>query len=164
MAEVLVGIGSNIEPEKNVIKAVSALREQFGVVALSPVFESEAVGFKGANFFNMVASFHFDGELAELAERIRGLELSLGRSPDARKFSSRCVDIDILLFDDLVVDTPVQLPRAEILFNAFVLWPLAELAPEKKHPINGNTYRELWRAFEHQQKLWQVEVDFGHEK
>ena len=72
-----------------------------------------------------------------------------------KKFCSRTLDLDLLTYDDVVIDTPVRLPREEILYNAFVLWPLAELVPEGIHPTTGKSYAQLWRAFDKQKQRLQ---------
>jgi 2-amino-4-hydroxy-6-hydroxymethyldihydropteridine diphosphokinase len=158
MARVFVGIGSNISPAINIPAAITELVKHFPDLRCSRVFESEAVGFDGENFYNLVAEFSSSLSVTELSGLLRQIELQLGRSASAQKFSARTVDIDLLLIDDLVMDEPVQLPRAEILENAFVLWPLSELAPELKHPIAGFSYRQLWQSYDRQQRLWPISM------
>jgi len=71
------------------------------------------------------------------------------------------LDLDLLFFDDVVCDTPAQLPRDEITKNAFVLWPLAQVAPEFIHPTNNMPISVLWQQYDKtQQKLWKVELSF----
>lgn len=159
MSEVILSLGSNIDRERNIRSALNALRADFGEVAISPVYESEAVGFQGEPFLNLVALIHTDLPVGELSRRLRALEADHGRVRGGGKtFSSRTLDIDILTCDDLagVVDG-VELPRDEILKHAFVLVPLADLRPEGMHPTERKTYRELLteRGFEGQ-KLWRI--------
>ncbi len=98
----------------------------------------------------------------ELSQCLRTIEKDNGRRRDGPKFSSRTLDIDILLYDDLVGDFGgVQLPRDEILENAFVLLPLSELAPDRVHPVSGKTYGQLWRAYRADgQRLWPIDFDW----
>lgn len=163
MARVYLSIGSNIEPETHIRSGVSALRTQFGQVELSSVYESAAVGFDGDNFYNLVAAIQTNMSLAELAEQLRAIEDAHDRSRAGPRFSSRTLDIDILLYDDVVLkEGKLVLPREEITKNAFVLWPLAEIAPTLQHPVLKQSYAELWAAFDKDsQPLWQVEFDFG---
>lgn len=149
MARVLLGLGSNIERERYITAGLDALERLFGDVALSSVYDSAAIGFEGQPFLNLVAEVLTQMPLAELAATLRHIEVEHGRPPDATRFSPRQLDIDILTYDDLVgcIDG-VQLPRDEILENAFVLCPLAELSPESLHPVQQRTYADLWREYD----------------
>ncbi len=159
MARVYLGVGSNIERERYIVAGLDALQDLFGEVVLSPVYDSEAIGFEGMPFLNLVVRVNTDLEVGELARRLRHIEFEHGRLPDATRFSARQLDIDILTYDDRVgTEEGVELPRGEILENAFVLCPLADLAPEEKHPVVGRTYAELWRDYDQgSQSLSRVE-------
>lgn len=157
MTEVFVSIGSNIEREKNIRSGVAALRERFGELRLSTVYESEAVGFQGDPFYNLVASFETDATPEDVVAALRAIEDRHGRVRTGPRFSSRTLDIDLLLYGDAVFDVPVVIPRKEITRNAFVLLPLAELAPDVLHPVTGSSYAALWEAFDKaSQPLWPV--------
>lgn len=149
MAEVLLGLGSNVDRERHLREGVAALRELFGPVQLSPVFESDSVGFAGSPFFNLVVLIDSDWPVGKLQRQLREIEYRLGRSPSQRKYSPRTLDIDILTYGDLVGEFDgVMLPRGEILDNAFVLWPLACLVPSWLHPEVRRSYDELWQAYD----------------
>ncbi|MBK8970763.1 MAG: 2-amino-4-hydroxy-6-hydroxymethyldihydropteridine diphosphokinase [Hahellaceae bacterium] len=149
MTEVLVGIGSNIERHHNIQLAAHTLRQQFGAVDFSPVFEAEAVGFKGDPFFNLVARFECSVSLLALQRILKGIEAQSGRTGRESKWSGRTLDIDILTFGDAVgVMDGIVLPRPEILENAYVLLPLATLVPTLLHPQRKQTYQSLWQNFE----------------
>jgi 2-amino-4-hydroxy-6-hydroxymethyldihydropteridine diphosphokinase len=157
MARVYLSIGSNIEREKHVLAALDALREWFGSLALSPVYESEAVGFVGEPFLNLVVGVDTALTVGELSARFKQLEADNGRRRDVPKFSGRTLDLDILTYDQEVGQLDgVELPRGEILKNAFVLKPLADVAPRDRHPVSGRTYFELWQSYNRDQKLWPI--------
>lgn len=146
MTEVFIGVGSNIDRERNIVSGLSTLRRQFGPLQYSPVYRSAAVGFEGEDFLNLVVRFDSVLTVGALSRALREIEGQHGRSPGAPKFSSRALDLDILLYGDAVGEVEgVALPRAEVLFNAFVLQPLADIAPSARHPVAQQTYRELWQ-------------------
>ncbi|PFG10010.1 MULTISPECIES: 2-amino-4-hydroxy-6-hydroxymethyldihydropteridine diphosphokinase [unclassified Marinobacter] len=143
---VLVGIGSNQNREACLQVALDALADWFGELALSPVYESQAVGFDGSPFLNMVAGFNTAMPLAELSRRFKQLEANHGRLRGSARFAAQTLDIDILTYGDQVgVFCGVELPRAEILVNAFVLKPLADVAGSRLHPQRGQSYQDLWQ-------------------
>ncbi|HEB82009.1 MAG TPA: 2-amino-4-hydroxy-6-hydroxymethyldihydropteridine diphosphokinase [Gammaproteobacteria bacterium] len=149
MATIFISLGSNIEREKHTRAGVEALQKAFGKLRLSSVYESEAVGFKGDAFYNMVIACDTGLPVHEANAVLRAIEDAHGRDRSGPKFSSRTLDLDLLLYDDLVLDeNGLVLPRGEILKNAFVLWPLAEIAPDRVHPQAGKRYAELWQAFD----------------
>lgn len=148
MAEIFISIGSNIDRERNIRGGVAELRRQFAELRLSRVYESAAVGFAGDAFFNLVAAARTDKPVAEVLTVLRAIEDRYGRDRRGPRFSSRTLDMDLLLYDDLVLTAPCRLPRQEITQNAFVLWPLAELAPTARHPLLQQTYAELWAQFD----------------
>lgn len=149
MATVYLGVGSNIERERYITAGLDALTGLFGELALSPVYESAAIGFDGQPFLNMAVRVETELAVGELLKALRHIEFEHGRPPNATRFSARQLDIDILTYDDLVgtVDG-VELPRGEILTNAFVLRPLADLAPEVLHPVVGESYSALWGRYD----------------
>ncbi|MGR6749427.1 2-amino-4-hydroxy-6-hydroxymethyldihydropteridine diphosphokinase [Aeromonas veronii] len=148
MTTIYISLGSNIERDRHIRAGLDALHAEFGELRVSRVFESEAVGFNGRPFYNLVAAAETDLSLATVCQRLRAMEFAHGREPDAKKFAPRTLDLDLLLYGDLVCDTPLVLPRGEVLTNAFVLWPLAELAPKLRHPVDGRTMGELWQAYD----------------
>lgn len=143
------------------------LQSQYPSIVFSRVFESEAIGFKGDNFLNLVAKFDFNDakgtgrseSLSGLIHSLKAIENQLGRKRSDKKFSARNIDIDVLLFGELQTKLPIELPRSEILENAYVLWPLAELAPNLKVPASDKTYDAYWSEFDKSsQKLVPVEL------
>ena len=153
-----LSLGSNIEPERQIPAALASLQQMFGELTVSPIYESEAVGFDGDNFYNLVVGITTQLPPRELAASLRSIEAAHGRVRGAEKFTSRTIDIDLLTFGQRVIDEPgIQVPRDEILRYAFVLKPLADVAPRELHPVVGHSYGELWSQFDAaEQKLWRV--------
>lgn len=162
LAEVLIGIGSNIDSRRHIALALDALDNQFGPLTLSSVYQSAAIGFAGEDFLNLVAGFNCVLPLKHLHCWLRKLEADFGRRPDSTKFSSRAIDLDILCIDDAIGEFDgMVLPREEILSNAYVLRPLAELVPEQLHPLRQLSYRALWQAFDRgEQRIHSVDFDW----
>lgn len=163
MATIYISLGSNINREKNTRAGIAALKWAFGDLTLSSVYESESVGFVGDAFYNMVISCEVGSLVHDTNQILRDIEDANGRDRNGPKFSSRTLDLDLLLYDDLQLDdNGLKLPREEILNNAFVLWPLAEIAPDLKHPETKASYFELWAAFDKSRESLRP-VDFSFE-
>tara|TARA_R110001599_G_scaffold353591_1_gene594129 strand:+ start:20054 stop:20566 length:513 start_codon:yes stop_codon:yes gene_type:complete len=161
MAWVYLGVGSNIERERYIVAGLDALEGLFGPLVLSSVYDSAAIGFTGQPFLNLVVGVDTQLSPGQLARQLRHIEVEHGRPAKASRFSARQLDIDILTHGQLSGTVEgVELPRAEILENAFVLCPLAELASSEVHPIAGKTYRELWQAYDRGSQQLQ-KVDFS---
>lgn len=156
VTRVFISIGSNIEREANVRSAVQALREHFGVLQLSSVYETEAVGFTGDPFYNLVAGFTVPvqshdtlSQAQQLMNTLRAIEADHGRQRHNTKFSARTLDLDLLLLGDADLhEQGLDVPREEITRYAFVLGPLAEIAPELAHPLLHQSYLQLWQAYQ----------------
>ena len=161
MAHIFISIGSNINRRFHIQAAVSELKQHFGAVELSSVYESEAVGFDGNAFYNLVAAAKTDLSIAQCVSVFKQIEDSYGRDRSSARFSGRTLDLDLLTYDDVVCQQPVELPRAEITENAFVLWPLAELAPDVILPGSGQSYASLWQQYDKPQKLWPVPFEWS---
>lgn len=157
MPQVYLGLGSNQKREYFITAALDALAEAFGNLEVSPVYECESVGFKGNPFFNLVVQLETTLSVGELSRCLKIIENNHGRDRNASKYSPRTLDVDILLYGDYVgVFDGVHLPRGEITENAFVLRPLADLAPDALHPSLQQSYAELWRDYTVPQKLWPI--------
>ena len=149
MATVYLGLGSNIDPEEHLGRAVRRVRERYGEIEASAVYRSAAVCFEGYDFLNLVVRLHSDETPTQICEEIERLHDLSGRVRSGGKWASRPLDIDLLLYDDLVVDeSPVRVPRSDILEYSFVLRPMAELAPDLVHPATGKTMLDHWQAFD----------------
>lgn len=157
-----LSIGSNIQPRENILLVLKILRRHFRQIRCSSVYESEAVGFDGDNFLNLVLATETDDSLEDISDYLKELEDDTGRDRSAPRFFGRTMDIDILTYGDLSgCHGGVELPRAEILEHAFVLQPLAELLPDARHPVTGKRYRDHWEAFRKpEQKIWPIDFDW----
>jgi 2-amino-4-hydroxy-6-hydroxymethyldihydropteridine diphosphokinase len=159
MPKVFLSIGSNIDREKNLDSAIRRLGARYAPLTLSSVYESETVGFQGDNFYNLVAAFDTDESLDSIAAFITQIEVAHGRQRNEKRYSSRTLDIDILLYGNLVRhDRFYDIPRSDIKQHAFVLLPLVEITPDSIHPETGKSYKQMWREFDQaKQRLRKVE-------
>ena len=149
MTRVYLGLGSNIRPEANVRLGVEELRKRFGAVDISPVYRAPAIGFDSDDFLNLVVAVDTELSAEAVLEEIEAIHDVAGRERDAsNKWVARSLDIDLLLYGDLVSpERPLRVPRSDVLEYAFVLCPLAELAPDGVHPVTGRSFAEHWAAF-----------------
>jgi len=142
-----ISMGSNIEPERNLRSAVEALRERFGTVRLSPIYRTAAVGFEGPDFLNAIVAIESDVHPFALNDWLHALEIAHGRDRRDKSYSNRPLDLDIIYFGKLVLEGPgdFMLPRPE-LRHAFVLKPLADIAPHFVDPVRGASLESLWES------------------
>ncbi|WP_455917607.1 2-amino-4-hydroxy-6-hydroxymethyldihydropteridine diphosphokinase [Pseudomonas cerasi] len=162
LTQVYLGLGSNIERERHLRAGLDTLASFLADMRCSPVFESQPVGIKSGPFFNLVVSAYTDLPLMELDRRLKFIEADNGRyAPDRKGLP---LDIDVLLYGELVGNFDgLILPRAEILKNAFVLWPLSLMAPDRVHPEVGKTLAELWRDAQIDQVLAPVAFEWQNQ-
>ena len=161
MAHVFIGVGSNMEREKHIRAGIRALKAEFGNLRISTIYENRAMGFDGADFYNFVVSCETGLEADEVVKRLHRIEDDYGRDRSKLCLSSITLDLDLLLYDDLVIShESFELPRSDVDRYAFVLCPLAELAPDLRHPVSGKTYARLWSEFDRSaQELRRVGFD-----
>ena len=151
MPEVFLSLGSNVEREKHIPAAIDELQSRFGPLTVSSIYESEAVGFEGDPFYNLVVGFCTDKPVLEIAQILAEIETAHGRTRECKKFAPRTLDIDLMLYgDQKIQDGRIKLPRDEIVRYAFMLEPLAEIAPTHQHPLFGKTFAVLWAEFDKQ--------------
>jgi len=145
MSRAYLSLGSNLEPEKHLRAALAELRAKFGAIVVSPVYRCKAVGFDGPDFLNLAVAIDTDLSPQALNDWLHALEDRHGRRRGVPRFSSRTLDVDIVLYDDLVMtgEGHLELPRPE-LRHAFVLKPLADIAPQAVHPLSRKAMAQLW--------------------
>jgi 2-amino-4-hydroxy-6-hydroxymethyldihydropteridine diphosphokinase len=143
MPDVFIGVGSNVDPERALRAAVVALERRFGALRCSSVYRSRAAGVAAADYLNMVVAFATGVGVDALREGLAAIETAAGRSRVDPKVCR--LDLDLLLYGSRV-DAGQRLPRAGVFELAFVLGPLAEIAPELAHPLTGARCRSAWSA------------------
>lgn len=149
MTDVFVAAGSNVEPHKNLRAALTALEQVYRPLRISPAYRNKAVGFAGDDFINLVVSFSTDDPVAQVRQQLQAIEALCGRPPAAPKWAPRTMDLDILLYGDLVSTEPgLVVPRPDLLRRPYMLKPMADIAPQVVHPLLHRTMCELWEAFD----------------
>jgi 2-amino-4-hydroxy-6-hydroxymethyldihydropteridine diphosphokinase len=144
-----ISIGSNINRERHIPASLKTLGRHFGRLTLSSIYETDAIGFTGDPFYNLVVGFDSDLDVKAIIDLLREIELDNGRNRECKKFSARTLDLDLILYGDQVVNEGrIQIPRDEIEKYAFVLEPLAEIAGHLRHPVSGIRYAEMWSNFD----------------
>lgn len=161
MPKAFVGIGSNVNPEKNIFSGIHQLSEVGFILATSNIYESKAFGFDGSNFYNLAVLLETEQSAYNLSQLIREIENRHGRLRDGPRFSSRTLDLDLLIYDDLIQhDNELDIPREDILKHAFVLKPLVDIAGELIHPELKLKLSDIWASFnQDDQELWPAKFD-----
>ena len=153
-----VGLGSNVDPARNLRAALVALERTFGDLRRSPVCVSPAEGYDGPDYWNLCVAFDTELSAEPLVARLKDLERSLGRQPGEPRHAPKALDADLLLLgDETSVEPP--LPHPEILTRAYVLGPLAMLAPGHRLPGGTGPVSNLWRNFAGAEALTVLEPD-----
>lgn len=149
MPTVYLGLGSNVDPQPNLKRALEALEHRFGELRISSVYRSTAFGFDGDDFLNMVVRLETALTPIDIHAELEHIHRAAGRDRTSRGYSSRTLDIDLLLYDDLIInEPPIRLPRSDVLRFSFVLGPLAEIAPELTHPVTNQSLQQHWDQFD----------------
>lgn len=145
MPRIYVGMGSNVEPEDHVARALEALEETFGPLEVSSIYQTPALGFEGDDFLNLVVAFSSELPVSAVVAQLRRIEAEHGRRRGDLRYGPRTLDLDLLLYGDQILEEGgISVPRDEIERHAFVLCPLAELAGARRHPRLGRSFMELW--------------------
>jgi 2-amino-4-hydroxy-6-hydroxymethyldihydropteridine diphosphokinase len=147
MAKIHINIGSNQNREANIAGAMDYFRLNFTIIKISDIFESPAEGFDGDDFYNVGVNASTQLSIEDVNAVLKNIEKTFGRDRTQPKFSSRLIDLDLVIYDD-VVDADANLPRDDILKYSFVLAPLAQLSGDEIHPLTNRTYQQLWQSFQ----------------
>lgn len=149
MTDLILSLGSNVNKVHNLTAGLKRLQELFGELFCSSWYESDAAGFTGDSFYNLVVVAKVNIPLDQIILLLKNVEIEFGRDMDAPKFSQKTLDIDILCFGGLVGEFfNVELPRPEIIESIYVLQPLCEMLPNSVHPKLGKTYHQVLEEFE----------------
>ncbi|MFK5986936.1 MAG: 2-amino-4-hydroxy-6-hydroxymethyldihydropteridine diphosphokinase [Pseudomonadota bacterium] len=160
--QIYIGIGTNINRKFHIHLAITELKKYFNKLIISPVYESPAEGFIGTDFLNLVVYLESNLCRTEVETIFKKIEDQSGRDRSQEKFSSRTLDIDLLLFDDQVLHSQgINVPRDEIVKYAFVLKPLYDIAPDVIHPENKQSIATLWQNFNKHKTPKQISLDLG---
>ncbi|WP_423908321.1 2-amino-4-hydroxy-6-hydroxymethyldihydropteridine diphosphokinase [Candidatus Spongiihabitans sp.] len=154
MTHVVLGLGSNINREKNIRFAVKQIGDRYGEIEISPIYETAAIGFDGPAFFNLVLGFKTSSSLLDIRDKLRNIETAAGRIRGRQSFDNRHLDIDVELFGDKNLRPDgLNIPSDEIEKYAYVLKPLSDLYPTLAHPVSGVKFEQMWLDFDSTQKL-----------
>lgn len=152
VVDVYVSAGSNVAPGENLRLACRELTKRFGPLAISGIYRNPPVGFTGDDFLNLVLCFRTAEPPAAVVAELERLHVLAGRVRGPERFAPRTLDLDLLLYGDAILpERAIRVPREDILKYGFVLGPLAELAPDLRHPVTGQTMAELWAGFDQRQ-------------
>ena len=162
MTWVTLGIGSNLNPQENLSSCLDMLLLHFRDMSISSIFESLAIGYEGNNYLNLVVGFETGLSVQDIIDIIKKIERKHGRDPAQPRLANTPLDIDLLTYGrEKGIVCGVALPRGEITLNAFVLWPLSQVAPSHVHPLENKTYKQLWQEYDKDsQQLWPVNFDW----
>ncbi len=159
MTRVFVAAGSNVDPQRNLRRACDELARCFDPMVSSAAWQNRAVGFDGPDFINLVVGFDTLLDVDAVIAELQRIEALCGRERDAPKWAPRSMDLDILLFGDLVCARPgLTLPRPDLLRRPYMLGPMAEIAPDVRHPTAGETMAQLWAGFPRDHAMQRVEL------
>ncbi len=146
VVKIYLGIGSNIDPEKHITEGLKSLETLFSKLDISPTYLAPPFGFVGDDFHNLVVSAQTDLSITDCVKALRQIEFDHGRPEQAVKFSSRSLDVDLLLYGDFVGKVEgYKIPRTDIDKFDFVLRPLQDIAGDELHPVGGKSFSELWQ-------------------
>lgn len=147
MVSLYLGIGSNIEPKKNISAGLKSLETLFSELDISPIYLAPSFGFDGDDFYNLVVRAETELSITDVVNVLRQIEFDHGRPEYAVKFAPRSLDIDLLMYGDYVGKVGgYKIPRSDIDKFDFVLRPLQDIAGDELHPEKGKTFAELWRV------------------
>ena len=160
MTTTYVGVGSNIEREFNARLAITELSALGRNMIVSTVYDCASVDFDSSPFFNFVVQMDTHLDLTLFSQALRNIEIKSGRKEDAQKFQDRALDLDIILFGDIVSVESPQIPRDDIYRYPFVIQPLYELCPDLVIPNDGRMIKDIWLNMSNLESLTKVDFQF----
>ena len=164
MSRVFVGIGSNINKEDNLRSCLNTLSGLFRNIRKSSVYQSAAVGFEGDDFYNMVVSLETTLTPEYVNKVFFEIEKRHGRKRSKNQFVARELDLDQLLYDDLIINkNGLCLPHKDLARHAFALKPMQEIAGDLIHPKIGIRFSELWQHFEQKTPIRRISFSWHSE-
>ena len=143
MSLITISLGSNIEPQLNLEKAILEIAKFAALEKTSKIYKSKSMGFEGNDFLNQVILCEVKVDLEETYCKLKKIEKEMGRVKNVNKFSDRLIDLDLLTFNDEISEGKITLPHKDILKYSFVLVPFAEIYPEFVHPVNQKSIETL---------------------
>jgi len=159
---VYVGIGSNINKAHNLRSCVHTLQQIFRNIKKSSVYQSSAVGFNGDDFYNMVVRLETSLTPEYVSKVFFEIEKRHGRKRGKDQFVSRVLDLDLLLYDNLITDNNgLLLPHKDLMKHAFVLKPMQEIAGDLRHPKTGICFAELWEQCQQQALIKKISFSWA---
>jgi 2-amino-4-hydroxy-6-hydroxymethyldihydropteridine diphosphokinase len=160
MPDVYVAAGSNLQPGLRLREALALLKSEFGALRVSPAYRNAAFGFEGEDFVNLGLGFTTGLSPQQVVERLQSVEVRCGRPRDAPKWAARAMDLDIVLYGNLVCKEPgLILPRPDLVRRAYMLKPMVDIAPDVVHPTLGRSLAEIWADHDDGHELKPVELD-----
>jgi 2-amino-4-hydroxy-6-hydroxymethyldihydropteridine diphosphokinase len=154
IVQAFVAIGSNVDPAERMLQAARAIRQRFADARFSRCYRNPAYGFEGPDFYNAVTGFSTTLPLDALLPSLREIEARCGRERADARWAPRRMDLDLLLYGDVVGAGPgYTLPRRDLSRRVYMLGPLAEIAPDLLYPPSGPTIARLWEQFPQSEHL-----------
>ncbi len=149
MARIYIGVGSNSDPTRNIANGLRALMRHFGKLTLSQTYATEPVGGAGGEFYNLVVGCDSAADdVNTVVDQLRAIESACGRTRSQSDHAAIALDLDLLSFDNIRMRTDsIIIPHEDLLKRAYVLMPLAQIAPKTRHPEIGDTYENMWSKF-----------------
>jgi 2-amino-4-hydroxy-6-hydroxymethyldihydropteridine diphosphokinase len=162
MSQVYIAVGSNVDAMARMQQAAQSLKRSFADTRFSDCYSNPAYGFEGPEFINAVAGFRTELTIVQVLQVLHEIEGQCGRLPEDPKWGPRAMDLDLLLYDAVVGSGPgYTLPRPDLLKRAYMLGPLAQLAPDYLYPPAGPTIAQLWERYPAQHALLRLELNLN---
>lgn len=158
MAQVFLGLGSNVQREHNLVAAIKLLGTKFSPITMSPVYSSAPIQGDGETYYNLCVGFETNLPLQDLLGLLQQWEQQLGRNRACPEEVS--IDMDLLLFGDAVVNDTRQIPHPDITRYAHVLIPLLEVAPTVIHPKTGEPLAQYRHHLTDDQQLDRIDLQW----